>query len=115
MDPLKHFQSTEECSSHESGWTTYLVSATQDNYSKEHDIIKDDHSDGNSDDSMVSDASSAPSHDHHNYKHKDGDHNNVYNKHEGDHTSRRSSLKEAKKEVNKNAESSTGKSKKKRG
>ncbi|XVF31652.1 hypothetical protein REPUB_Repub17cG0009700 [Reevesia pubescens] len=123
MDPSKHFQSTEECSSSESGWTRYLTSPTQDdfecsedNYNNNHNI-KDDVYDGegNSDDSMVSDASSAPSH--HQYKHKDGQgsHSNANVKHDkGDYTSKHSSRKEAKKEVKKSAENS-GKSKKQLG
>ncbi|XP_022769986.1 uncharacterized protein LOC111313577 [Durio zibethinus] len=121
MDPFKHFLSTEGCSSSESGWTRYLASPMQDdsecsenNYSNNHNIKDDvDDGEGNSDDSMVSDASSAPSH--HQYKHKDGpgSHSNTHVKPDkSDYTSKHySSRKEVKKEVKKSGENS-GKSKK---
>ena len=108
MDPFKHFLSTEGRSSSESGWTSYLASPVQDdfecsedNFNKKQNIKDDvDYGEGNSDDSMVSDASSAPSH--HQYKQKDGQgsHNNAHVKHDkGDYTSKHSSRKEAKKEL----------------
>ncbi|XWS30844.1 hypothetical protein CRYUN_Cryun23aG0025800 [Craigia yunnanensis] len=120
MDPFKHFLSTEGCSNNESGWTRYLASPTQDdfecsedNYNNNHNIKDDvDDGEGNSDDSMVSDASSAPSH--RQYKHKDGQgsHSKAHIKQDkGDYTSKHSSRKEAKKDVKKSAENS-GKSKK---
>ncbi|XP_017974402.1 PREDICTED: uncharacterized protein LOC18601823 isoform X2 [Theobroma cacao] len=112
MDPLKHFPSKEGCSSSESGWTRYLASPMQDdfecsedNYNK-YSIKDDDDNDGddgegNSDDSMVSDASSAPSH--HQYKHDEGDY-------AGKHSSRKEGKKEAKKSVK-----NSGKSKRRLG
>ena len=123
MDPFKHVLSTEGCSSNESGWTRYLASPTQDdfecsedNYNNNHKIKVDvDDGEENSDDSMVSDASSAPSH--HQYKHKDdqGSHSNAHLKHDkGDYSSKHSSRNEAKKEVKMSAENS-GKSKKRLG
>lgn len=111
MDPSKHFLSTEGCSSSESGWTTYL----EDNYNNNQNIKDDDYGEGNSDDSMVSDASSAPIH--YQYKHKDGQgsHGYAHLKHDkADHSSKYSSRKEPKKEVKKSAENSS-KSKKKPG
>ncbi|XVE72242.1 hypothetical protein DITRI_Ditri11bG0023800 [Diplodiscus trichospermus] len=120
MDPFKHFLSTEGYSSSESGWTRYLASPTrddfeciEDNYDNNHNI-KDD-GEGNSDDSMASDASSAPTH--HQYKHKDGQgsHGNAHGKHDkGDNTSKHSSRKDTKKEAKTIAENS-GKSKTKLG
>ncbi|XVF81854.1 hypothetical protein PTKIN_Ptkin15bG0189000 [Pterospermum kingtungense] len=126
MDPFKHFPSTEGCSSSESGWTSYLAppmemeddfQCSEDNYNNNHNIKHgvDDYGEGNSDDSMASDASSGPSH--HQNKHKDvqGSHDNAYLKHDkADCSSKHSSRKEAKKEVKKSAENN-GKSKKKAG
>ncbi|XWS36884.1 hypothetical protein CRYUN_Cryun20dG0123500 [Craigia yunnanensis] len=123
MDPFKHFLSTEGRSSSESGWTRYLASpmeddfqCSEDNYNNNHNIKDDvDNGEGYSDDSMVSDASSAPSH--HQYKHKDGQdsHGSDHLKHDkGDYSSNQSSRKEAKTKVKKSAENS-GKSKKRFG
>lgn len=58
----------EECSSSESGWTTYIASTYDDsNSSSESKGYKNNYQneyveDGESDDSMASDASSGPSH-----------------------------------------------------
>ncbi|XP_021296771.1 uncharacterized protein LOC110426010 [Herrania umbratica] len=120
MDPFKHFLSKEGCSSSESGWTRYLASPMQDDFEGSEDnynkySIKDDDGEGNSDDSMVSDASSAPSH--HQYKHKDGQgsHSSAHLNHDkGDYASKHSSRKEGKKEAKKSVENS-GKSKRKLG
>ncbi|TYH05169.1 hypothetical protein ES288_A08G061900v1 [Gossypium darwinii] len=114
MDPYKQFVSPEECSSSESGWTSYLASPMEDefecseeNYNSNHNIRDDVHDgEGNSDDSMVSDASSAPSHHQHN-KHKDGQGSS----HGKYNSSKHSSRREAKREMKKGSENS-GKSKK---
>ncbi|XVF20901.1 hypothetical protein REPUB_Repub12eG0043300 [Reevesia pubescens] len=88
----------------------------EDNHKNNHNIKDDfDDGEGSSDDSMVSDASSAPSH--HQYKHKDGQgsHSNAHLKHDkSDYSSKHSLRKDAKKELKKSAENS-GKSKKRLG
>ncbi|KAK8614826.1 hypothetical protein V6N13_068615 [Hibiscus sabdariffa] len=115
MDPFKQFVGPEECSSSESGWTSYLASpmeedygCSEENYNSNHNIRDDVYDgEGNSDDSMVSDASSAPSHHHQHNKHKDGQGSHgKYNS-----TSKHSSRREAKKETKKSSENG-GKSKK---
>ncbi|OMO52660.1 hypothetical protein CCACVL1_29131 [Corchorus capsularis] len=125
MDPFKHFASQEGCSSSESGWTGYIASPMQedseyseDNYKNNYTIKDDDddvHGEGNSDDSTVSDASSAPSH--YQYKHREGQasHGSANLKvDKGDYSSKHSSRKEAKKEAKKSTENS-GKTKRRLG
>ncbi|OIT04317.1 PREDICTED: probable ATP-dependent RNA helicase ddx42 [Nicotiana attenuata] len=76
MDSSKLFGEVEECNSSESGWTMYIGSPSnsedddelenedfdelQDNNKEV--INRDDNEDGDTDDSMASDASSGPSH-----------------------------------------------------
>ncbi|CAI9096372.1 OLC1v1032503C1 [Oldenlandia corymbosa var. corymbosa] len=79
MDSSNNIGDTEECSSNESGWTMYIASPIQednpdddDDDDSNHesgterreykDFYYDDGGDGESDDSMASDASSGPSH-----------------------------------------------------
>ncbi|XP_038990709.1 uncharacterized protein LOC120113726 [Hibiscus syriacus] len=108
MDPLKQFPSTEEFSNIESGWTRYLAfSSVEDDFRWREDNIKDDDGEEASDDSTVSDASSAPSR--HRYEHKDDQgkgsqgHGHANLKHDkGDY----SSCKEVKKEVERGAKNS---------
>ncbi|KAF5755416.1 hypothetical protein HanXRQr2_Chr17g0802551 [Helianthus annuus] len=53
----------QECSSGESGWTMYIVSPMNEtNHHHGHDESDGDYNNEDSDDSMVSDASSAPTH-----------------------------------------------------
>ncbi|XP_043700328.1 protein SOB FIVE-LIKE 4-like [Telopea speciosissima] len=64
MEPSSQlFGETEECSSSESGWTTYIASPVHCDDTQEDDD-DDDEKDGNndSDDSMASDASTGPNH-----------------------------------------------------
>ncbi|KAK2357662.1 protein SOB FIVE-LIKE [Trifolium repens] len=70
MKPSKIFGSEEECQSSESGWTMYIGSHIEDDdgdiYSGEYEETTHEAypEDDESDDSMVSDASSGPSHQH---------------------------------------------------
>lgn len=74
MESSKVFGGAEECHSSESGWTMYIGSCidgeNEDGTRTTHENSEDDgendgHKDDHSDDSMVSDASSGPSHHHH--------------------------------------------------
>ncbi|XP_058743841.1 protein SOB FIVE-LIKE 3-like [Vicia villosa] len=71
MKPPKNFGSEEECESSESGWTMYIGSHIEDddgdvdNMDEEGTTTHQGYpQDDESDDSMVSDASSGPSHQH---------------------------------------------------
>lgn len=70
MKPPKKFGSEEECESSESGWTMYIGSHIKDddgdidNMDEEGTTRQGYPEDDESDDSMVSDASSGPSHQH---------------------------------------------------
>ncbi|CAK8563286.1 unnamed protein product [Lathyrus sativus] len=65
MKPSKKFGSEEECESSESGWTMYIGSHIEDDDMDEEGTTHQGYpEDDESDDSMVSDASSGPSHQH---------------------------------------------------
>ncbi|PIN12752.1 hypothetical protein CDL12_14636 [Handroanthus impetiginosus] len=79
MDSSKYLQGNEECSSSESGWTTYIASPDNETDQSEYEDVmtveqvrgykKDDvEEDVDSDDSMASDASSGPSDQRHLYR-----------------------------------------------
>ncbi|KAJ4974504.1 hypothetical protein NE237_007678 [Protea cynaroides] len=75
MESSQLFGGTEECSSSESGWTTYIVSPVHSDDTQDEDYDEEDDGDDNddhdndgkdsnddSDDSMASDASTGPNH-----------------------------------------------------
>ncbi|GMJ00067.1 hypothetical protein HRI_003675900 [Hibiscus trionum] len=61
MEPSKTYAAVEGCHSSESGWTMYIGSSIHGGSNDGHSEKADD--DGQSDDSMASDASSGPRHD----------------------------------------------------